>query len=143
MKVTMSAARDVQESVPRIGSPATDRRTPNWILATHLSRDVLAGTAGIFADAAGLLAAALDNLVDAALYIVSLDAVSCSAAGLAAVRVSGVLLIVPALAVLGETVPGLVIGLVVFIVIAGAWNLVREPREALHSATVGSAGIGS
>lgn len=82
-----------------------ERRTLKWVLAINFSQVVLAGTVGIVADSAGLLAAALDNLADATVYIVSLYAVGHSVAAKArAARLSGVLLIILALGLLGEVI---------------------------------------
>lgn len=84
---------------------AAERRTLKWVLAINFSQVVLAGAVGIVADSAGLLAAALDNLADAAVYVVSLYAVGHSVAAKAqAARLSGVLLIILALGLLGEVI---------------------------------------
>lgn len=84
---------------------AAERRTLKWLLGINFSQVALAGAVGIAADSTGLLGAALDNLADAAVYIVSLYAVGRSvAAKVRAARLSGVLLIVLALGLLGEVI---------------------------------------
>lgn len=82
-----------------------ERRTLRWVLIINLSQVVLAGTVGIIADSAGLLGAALDNLGDAAVYAVSLYTVGRTAVAKArAAQLSGVLLTVAGLGLLGEVV---------------------------------------
>lgn len=82
-----------------------ERRTLKWVLGINFSQVVLAGAVGIAADSTGLLGAALDNLADAAVYAVSLYAAGRTvAAKSGAARLSGVLLMVLALGLLGEVV---------------------------------------
>lgn len=82
---------------------ATERRTLIRVLAINLSQALLAGIAGLLAQSTGLLGAAVDNLCDAAVYIVSIYAVGRPvAAKVRVARLSGVLLIVLALALLVE-----------------------------------------
>ncbi len=82
---------------------AGERRTLLWVFGINLLQVVVAGTVGILADSTGLLGAALDNLADAAVYAVSLYAVGRTVAAKArAARLSGVLLIVLGLGLLGE-----------------------------------------
>lgn len=84
---------------------AAERRTLKWLLGINFSQVAIAGAVGIAADSTGLLGAALDNFADAAVYIVSLYAVGRSvAAKVRAARLSGVLLIVLALGLLGEVI---------------------------------------
>jgi Co/Zn/Cd efflux system component len=84
---------------------AAERRTLKWVLGINFSQVVLAGAVGIAADSTGLLGAALDNLSDAAVYLVSLYAVGQAVAAKArAARLSGVLLILLALGLLGEVI---------------------------------------
>lgn len=84
-------------------SNAAERRTLVWVLGINLTQVVLAGVVGVLADSVGLLGAALDNLADAAVYIVSLYAVGRSVIAKArAARLSGVLLILIALGLLAE-----------------------------------------
>uniref|UniRef100_A0A7C2P200 Cation transporter n=1 Tax=Schlesneria paludicola TaxID=360056 RepID=A0A7C2P200_9PLAN len=91
---------------PRLDAHDTaERRTLKWVLGINFSQVVLAGAVGIAADSAGLLGAALDNLSDAAVYVVSLYAVGRSIAVKSrAASLSGVLLIVLALGLLGEVI---------------------------------------
>lgn len=90
---------------------AAERRTLKWVLGINLSQVIVAGTVGVVADSAGLLGAALDNLGDAAVYIVSLYAVGRTVAAKArAARLSGMLLIVMALILLAEIIRRFVTG---------------------------------
>lgn len=74
-----------------------------WVLLINLSQVLLAGIVGVLAQSTGLLGAALDNLGDAAVYVVSLYAVGRAVAAKArAARLSGVLLIAMALILLAE-----------------------------------------
>jgi Co/Zn/Cd efflux system component len=98
----MTAQQDEPELAP---SNAAERRTLKWVLGINFTQVIVAGVVGFIADSAGLLGAALDNLSDAAVYVVSLYAVGRAAAAKArAARLSGVLLIVLALLLLGEVV---------------------------------------
>lgn len=84
---------------------AAERRTLARVLAINATQVAVAGTVGILADSAGLLGAALDNLGDAAVYIVSLYAVGRTVVAKSrAARLSGVLLIMSALGLLAEVV---------------------------------------
>jgi Co/Zn/Cd efflux system component len=88
-----------------------ERRTLALVLAINAGQVVLAGAVGIIADSTGLLGAALDNLGDAAVYVVSMYAVGRGIAAKSNVaRLSGVLLIVLGLALLGEVVRRFVVG---------------------------------
>lgn len=94
-----------QEEIELDPHDAAERRTLKWVLGINLSQVMLAGTVGVIADSAGLLAAGLDNLADAAVYVVSLYAVGHSIAAKArAARLSGVLLIILALGLLVEVI---------------------------------------
>ena len=59
---------------------AAERRTLAWVLAINATQFFAAGAVGIVAQSTGLLGAALDNLGDAAVYVVSLYAVGRSVA---------------------------------------------------------------
>lgn len=84
---------------------AAERRTLARVLAINATQVAVAGTAGILADSAGLLGAALDNLGDAAVYVVSLYAVGRAVVAKSrAARLSGILLIASALGLLAEVV---------------------------------------
>ena len=100
-----------------------ERRTLAWVLGINASQVVVAGAAGRAADSTGLLGAALDNLGDTFVYVVSLYAVGRTAVAQArAARLSGVLLIASALGLLGEVVRRFVIGSepLGFVIIAAA-----------------------
>ena len=102
---------------------AAERRTLAWVLGINASQVVVAGVAGLAADSTGLLGAALDNLGDTLVYVVSLYAVGRTAVEQArAARLSGVLLIASALGLLGEVVRRFVIGSepLGFVIIAAA-----------------------
>lgn len=82
-----------------------ERRVLKWMLGINATQVVVAGAVGIVAQSTGLLGAALDNLGDAAVYLVSLYAVGRTAKAKARVaRLSGVLLIVMSLGLLGEII---------------------------------------
>ncbi|RIK63147.1 MAG: cation transporter [Planctomycetota bacterium] len=86
-------------------SDAAEQRTLKWVLAINATQVIVAGAAGIAAQSTGLLGAALDNLGDAAVYAVSLYAVGRTVVTKARVaNLSGVLLIVMALMLLGEII---------------------------------------
>ena len=90
---------------------AAERSTLKWVLGINAIQVLVAGTVGILADSTGLLGAALDNLGDAAVYVVSLYAVGRTVAAKArAARLSGVLLIVLAVVLLGEVIRRFVTG---------------------------------
>ncbi len=100
----MTDSRD--EAEPELDARnAAERRTLRWVLFINFSQVVLAGVVGFLADSTGLLGAALDNLGDAAVYMVSLYAVGRTVAlKVRAARLSGVLLIVLSLGLLVEVV---------------------------------------
>lgn len=84
-------------------SNAAERKTLLWVLGINFLQVIVAGFVGVIADSAGLLGAALDNLADAGVYVVSIYAVGRTVAAKARVaRLSGVLLIVLGLALLVE-----------------------------------------
>ncbi len=86
-------------------SNAAERRTLKWVLGINATQVIVAGAVGIAAQSTGLLGAALDNLGDAAVYVVSLYAVGKTVLAKArAASLSGVLLIVMALGLLAEIV---------------------------------------
>lgn len=90
---------------------AAERRTLMWVLGINLSQVMIAGAVGIAADSTGLLGAALDNLADAADYVVSLYAVGRTVVAKSrAARLSGVLLILLALGLFGEVIRRFVTG---------------------------------
>lgn len=92
-------------------SNAAERRTLRWVLGINAAQVVIAGSVGIAAQSTGLLGAALDNLGDAAVYVVSLYAVGRTIVAKArAARLSGVLLILMALLLLAEIIRRFVTG---------------------------------
>lgn len=92
-------------------SDATQRRTLTLVLGINLLQAVGVGAVGVVADSTGLLGAALDNLADGAVYVVALYAATRSAVAKArAATLSGVLLIVLGLALLGEVIRRFVTG---------------------------------
>lgn len=95
----------------RDAGDAAERRTLKWVLGINAMQVLVAGVAGVLAESTGLLGAALDNLGDAAVYVVSLHAVGRTALAKArAARLSGVLLIVLALGLSGEVMRRFVSG---------------------------------
>lgn len=108
----MSARRDGKEA--NIGFDErrdVERRTLAWALAINVAQVFLAGTVGILAQSTGLLGAALDNLGDTAVYVMSLRAVGRDVKTKSNVaRLSGVLLIGLGLALLGEVIRRFVAG---------------------------------
>ena len=101
-----------EESEPRLDpGNVAERRTLKWVLGINFTQVLLAGAVGILAQSTGLLGAALDNLGDAAVYVVSLYAVGRTVVAKArAARLSGVLLIMTALVLLGEILRRFVAG---------------------------------
>lgn len=108
----MSPERDADAIEPELDADnAAERRTLKWVLGINATQVVVAGVVGLVAQSAGLLGAALDNLGDAVVYVVSLYAVGRTVAVKArAARLSGVLLIAMALVLLGEIVRRFVAG---------------------------------
>ena len=108
----MSAEHDAEAMEPQLDAGnAAERRTLIRVLGINLFQVLLAGVVGIVAQSTGLLGAALDNLGDAAVYVVSIYAVGRSVVAKArAARLSGVLLIVLALALLVEVIRRFVTG---------------------------------
>lgn len=109
---TVSAGRDGE--VSEVGLDARDaaeRNTLRWVLGINMVQVLVAGAVGIAAESTGLLGAALDNLADAGVYVVSLYAVGRSVVAKSrAARLSGVLLILLGLAVLLEVIRRYVTG---------------------------------
>ncbi len=88
-----------------------ERRTLTWALAINVAQVFLAGAVGIGAQSTGLLGAALDNLGDTAVYVMSLRVVGRDVKAKSNVaRMSGVLLIGLGLALLGEVIRRFVAG---------------------------------
>lgn len=96
---------------PQLNAENAERRTLVCVLIINLSQVLLAGIVGVLAQSTGLLGAALDNLGDAAVYVVSLYAVGHTVVAKArAARLSGVLLIIMALLLLAEIIRRFVTG---------------------------------
>lgn len=103
VSLDMIEAHDTSSEPSVAVGTADERRTLVRVLVINLTQFGLAGAVGILADSVGLLGAALDNLADAAVYIVSLYAVGRSIAAKArAARLSGVLLTLVGLGLLAE-----------------------------------------
>lgn len=86
-------------------SNKAERRTLKQVLGINMFQVVMAGTVGFMASSTGLLGAALDNLADSAVYIVSLYAVGKGVAAQSrAATLSGVLLVLLGLVLLGEVI---------------------------------------
>lgn len=86
-------------------SNKAERKTLKQVLGINMFQVALAGTVGFIANSTGLLGAALDNLADSAVYIVSLYAVGKGViAQSRAAKLSGVLLLILGLMLLGEVV---------------------------------------
>ncbi|WP_114089472.1 cation transporter [Thalassospira profundimaris] len=84
---------------------AAEKSALKWLLGINFSQVIVAGAVGIVADSTGLLGAALDNVADAAVYVVSLYAVGRTVVAKSrAARLSGVLLIALALGLFGEVI---------------------------------------
>jgi Co/Zn/Cd efflux system component len=98
--------RDNEEAELRLdASDAAERRTLTWVLAINFTQFLVAGTVGLIAQSTGLLGAALDNLADSAVYIVSLFAVGRTVAVKArAATMSGVLLIILAIGLAADVI---------------------------------------
>lgn len=103
---SVSPAPNAEEAEVELdASNAAERRTLQWVLAINFAQFVLAGVVGIVADSTGLLGAALDNLGDAAVYVVSLYAVGRTVVAKSrAATLSGVLLIVLGFGLLAEVI---------------------------------------
>jgi Co/Zn/Cd efflux system component len=108
----VTAARGTEEIEPELDAhDAAERRTLVRVLAINATQALVAGGVGIAAQSTGLLGAALDNLGDAAVYAVSLYAVGRTVVAKARVaRLSGVLLILSAVALLAEVIRRFVTG---------------------------------
>lgn len=86
-------------------SNKAERKTLKQVLGINMFQVVMAGAVGIFADSTGLLGAALDNLSDAAVYIVSLYAVGKGVKAKArAATLSGILLFILGLGLAFEVI---------------------------------------
>lgn len=96
---------DNEDEVELDTNNLAERRTLWKVLGINLLQVAAAGIVGVFADSAGLIGSALDNLGDAAVYIVSLYAVGRTVlAKSRAARLSGVLLIISGLLFLVEVI---------------------------------------
>ena len=94
-----------EDEVELDASNRAERRTLKLVLGINLFQVIMAGAVGIIADSTGLLGAALDNLSDAAVYIVSLYAVGRSViAKSRAATLSGTLLFILGLGLLFEVI---------------------------------------
>lgn len=90
---------------------AAERRTLLLVLEINFAQFVVAGVVGLIASSAGLLAVALDNLSDSAVYVVSLYAVGRSLETKQwAARLSGILLIALSLGLFVEVLRRFYVG---------------------------------
>lgn len=130
----MSAARNFENTEVELdASNAAESRTLKWVLAINFSQVVVAGVIGIVADSTNLLGAALDNLGDAAVYLVSLYTVGRTVVAKSrAATLSGALFIVLGLALLAEVIRRFVVGsdpiglaMIVTAIVNAASNLVN------------------
>ncbi|SKA28647.1 Cation efflux family protein [Enhydrobacter aerosaccus] len=107
----MSANEKEESEIQLDASNAAERKTLLWVLGINFLQVIVAGAVGVIADSTGLLGAALDNLADAGVYLVSIYAVGRAVAAKArAARLSGVLLIVLGLALLLEVLRRFFVG---------------------------------
>lgn len=94
-----------EDEIQLDASNKAERKTLKQVLGINMFQVALAGTVGFIANSTGLLGAALDNLADSAVYIVSLYAVGKGViAQSRAAKLSGVLLIILGLMLLGEVI---------------------------------------
>lgn len=108
----MTALRGTEYVEPELDArDAAERRTLVRVLAINATQVLVAGGVGIAAQSTGLLGAALDSMGDAAVYAVSLYAVGRTVIAKARVaRLSGVLLMLVAFALLAEVIRRFVTG---------------------------------
>lgn len=103
--IMSSDSNNEENEVQLDASNKAERRTLKQVLGINMFQVVMAGTVGFIASSTSLLGAALDNLADSAVYIVSLYAVGKGVAAQSrAAKLSGVLLILLGLVLLGEVV---------------------------------------
>lgn len=97
--------KNEEDEIQLDASNKAERRTLKQVLGINMFQVVMAGTVGFIANSTGLLGAALDNLADSAVYIVSLYAVGRGVIAQArAAKLSGVLLIMLGLMLLVEVI---------------------------------------
>jgi len=138
----MSTGFDNEEDEVQLDpSDKAERRTLKLVLGVNAFQVLLAGSVGIIAESTGLLGAALDNLSDAAVYVVSLYAVGRSAVAKSrAASLSGVLLILSGLMLLSEIIRRFAIepeptgwAMIITAIVNGASNLVNMRLLQRHS----------
>ncbi|PAM92830.1 cation transporter, partial [Flavobacterium sp. IR1] len=94
-----------EDEIQLDASNKAERKTLKQVLGINMFQVALAGIVGFIANSTGLLGAALDNLADSAVYIVSIYAVGKGVVAQSrAVNLSGVLLIGLGLLLLGEVI---------------------------------------
>jgi Co/Zn/Cd efflux system component len=94
-----------EDEIQLDASNKAERKTLKQVLGINMFQVALAGIVGFIANSTGLLGAALDNLADSAVYIVSIYAVGKGAVAQSrAANLSGVLLIGLGLLLLGEVI---------------------------------------
>ncbi|MEP0710877.1 cation transporter [Algoriphagus sp.] len=102
----MSGNNNNEENEGKLDSSnKAERKTLKQVLGINMFQVALAGIVGFIANSTGLLGAALDNLADSAVYIVSIYAVGKGVVAQSrAANLSGVLLIGLGLLLLGEVI---------------------------------------
>ncbi|MEP6261490.1 MAG: cation transporter [Gillisia sp.] len=94
-----------EDEIQLDASNKAERKTLKQVLGINMFQVALAGIVGFIANSTGLLGAALDNLADSAVYIVSIYAVGKGVVAQSrAAKLSGVLLIGLGLLLLGEVI---------------------------------------
>lgn len=94
-----------EDEIQLDASNKAERKTLKQVLGINMFQVALAGIVGFIANSTGLLGAALDNLADSAVYIVSIYAVGKGVAAQSrAANLSGILLITLGLILLGEVI---------------------------------------
>mgnify|MGYP005831473403 CR=1 FL=1 len=94
-----------EDEIQLDASNKAERKTLKQVLGINMFQVALAGIVGFIANSTGLLGAALDNLADSAVYIVSIYAVGKGVVAQSrAANLSGVLLIGLGLLLLGEVI---------------------------------------
>ncbi|MCE7056507.1 cation transporter [Algoriphagus sp. AGSA1] len=94
-----------EDEIQLDASNKAERKTLKQVLGINMFQVALAGIVGFIANSTGLLGAALDNLADSAVYLVSIYAVGKGVVAQSrAANLSGVLLIGLGLLLLGEVI---------------------------------------
>ena len=121
-------------------SNKAQRKTLKIVLAINMFQVVMAGAVGVFAQSTGLLGAALDNLSDAAVYLVSLFAIGRGIKAQArAASLSGILLSVLGLGLAIEVIRRFVtdyepigIAMIITAIVNASTNVINMRLLAQH-----------